>query len=227
MTSGISQPLADSVSPSSQQPTDARRAAFALGIAALAGGAVVYEACITITFALAWDEPLPQALFRFVRFFTIETNSLIALTMGVTGVRALAGRAPPRGRLFDAAVVYALVTCLAYEILLRPTFQGVTPRFVAGVVLHDIVPLLTLMFWWVAAPKEGRRKGDILPILIFPISYFVLVLTAGAFGQGYPYGFLDVDRLGPLRVCLIGLAFLGVFALLAQAACHVSARQRS
>lgn len=216
----------DSDSPPSQHTTRAqRRGALALLIAALAAGAVLYEASVTVGFALAWNEPLTPAVFRFLRFFTIETNGFIAVTMATTGVRLLSGRAPPRGRLFDAALVYALVTCVAFEVLLRPPFRGVTPRFVSGVVLHDVVPALTALFWWSAAPKEGRARGDVLQILVFPVTYFALVLTAGALGQGYPYNFLDVDRLGLIRVCLIGLGFLAVFALLARVARDLSARR--
>lgn len=215
----------DSDPPLSQHTLARRRGTLALLIAALAGGAVLYEAYLTVSFALTWNEPLAPAVFRFLRFFTIETNSFIAITMALTAGRVLKDRTPPPGRLFDAALVYALVTCAAFEVLLRPPFHGVTPRFIAGVTLHDVVPALTALFWWHAAPKEARGRGDVVQILVFPIAYFALVLTAGAFGQGYPYNFLDVDRLGLIRVCLIGLGFLGVFALLAAAARELSARR--
>ena len=44
-------------------------------------------------------------------------------------------------------------------------------------------------------------------MLAYPAAYLAMTLVAGAYGEGYPYDFLDVSRIGLGAVLLVSLAF--------------------
>ena len=83
-------------------------------------------------------------------------------------------------------------------------------QFVPDMTFHDVQPVLTLLFWLVAAPKDLRWR-DLPWLLAYPALYFAATLAAGAEGAGYPYDFLDAGRLGYPAVFAVGVGFLGAF----------------
>ena len=66
----------------------------------------------------------------------------------------------------------------------------------ADELVHDIVPLLVLLFWWRFAPKGTLRVSHIVSWLGYPAGYLAYSLARGAAEGWYPYYFLDVNTLG-------------------------------
>ena len=182
---------------------------LAFVIATLAGAALGIEGTVSLRQSLGDGHALPEALFLFLRYFTILTNLAVAVLMAVTVVRRH-GRLPPDG-LYVAVTVYAIVTGVAYEVLLRGLWSPHGMRFDTDLTMHDIVPSLTVLFWILYAPKRGPRWRDAAWLLVFPIGYFAVTLIAGALGEDYPYDFLDVSSLGYTAVLGIATMFLAVF----------------
>lgn len=190
----------------------------AIVVAALA--AVLGTAALGIeahdSFARSFREGrgLADAAFRYLRFFTILTNLGLVVLQAVTARRLASGRPLPSGRLYDSALVYAIVTGVTYELLLRGLWSPQDWMFVSDMVLHDVTPVLMLATWAMAAPRREVGWGDPFAMLAFPAAYLAVTLVAGAHGEGYPYDFLNVATLGLRNVLWVSLAFLAVFLAL-------------
>lgn len=196
-------------------PRGAMVGAALAGVTALLGWfAIGTELDWSLATSLSKGRGLAESLFLFFRFFTILTNVGIATLMSVSAVRLLLGRPLPPARLFNAGLVYILVTCLTYEAMLRSRWHPRGLQFFTDATIHDVVPALALVFWLVFAPRNGARWRDALWGLAYPAAYFVMTLAAGALGEGYPYDFLDVDRIGLPRVLVVAAVFLTVFYVL-------------
>lgn len=160
--------------------------------------------------------PEPLRTLRFLSFFTILTNALVAL--------AAIGRAlPARGRWHAAAVrpgmrtaiaLHILVVALIFHLLLanmiRPGFAG----WLGNMLVHQIVPAGWLLCWLVFGPHGGIDGRAPLRWLAYPLLFTAWTLIHGAIAGWYPYPFMDVGRLGypaVLRtIALIGLLFLAL-----------------
>ena len=124
-------------------------------IAVLAGAAIGIEGSASLRRSLGVGRSLPEALFLFLRYFTILTNLAVASLMAVTVARRH-GRLPPAG-VYVAVTAYAIVTGAAYELLLRGLWSPHGMQFDTDLILHDIVPSLTALFWILFAPKHRSR----------------------------------------------------------------------
>ena len=184
-------------------------AAFIAGLAWLALGV---EFVRTIRGALADGHGLLESFYFYIRYFTILTNIGVAALMSVTASRMRSGAALPPARLHAFALVYIIVVCVTYEALLRAEWSPQGLQFVSDLTMHDIVPVLTLLFFWIGfAPKRGMRWRDPVLLLIYPALYLVATLIAGLCGEDYPYFFLDASRLGYVAVLRTSAVFLLVF----------------
>jgi hypothetical protein len=186
-------------------------AALAGLIAALGWVALGIEFDRSIRHSLSAGRSWPQALFLYFRFFTIITNIGVAALMTSTALRLVQKRKLALPRIYNGALVYSVVTCATYEFMLRSQWRPQGLQFVTDMTIHDIVPALVLLFWFGFAPRRGARWRDALAMLAYPAGYFLVTLVAGALGQGYPYGFLDVGKLGALSVAVTAAVFLLIF----------------
>ena len=187
----------------------------AIALAAITAGlgwfSLIVEFDRSLTTSLAKGRSLAEAAFLYFRFFTILTNIGIAVLMSVTLARLATRRNLPPARLFNAGLAYILVTCGTYEIVLRSQWAPHGMQFFTDTVIHDVVPALTLVFWLAFAPREGTRWRDALWTIAYPAAYLAMTLVAGALGEGYPYNFLDVDKLGFGSVLVVAAIFLAIF----------------
>ena len=182
------------------------------------------ELRISLRASFADGLTLLEALYAYLRFFTILSNIAVASLMSATCWAWLRGRPLPPAALYGAALAYMLVTGVTYELLLRSTWTPHGVQVLTDATMHDIVPSLVLVFWLGFAPRQGTRWRDPLWMVVFPAVYFVVTLVAGAEGAGYPYNFLDAAKLGYGAVGLIALVFLTMFLAIGLATTAASRR---
>ncbi len=187
----------------------------ALALAALIAGleicALGIECSISLTKSFGEGKGLLEALFLFARYFTILTNGGIAVLMALTVWRLRRGRPMPAAGSYAAALVYILVVSITYEAILRRLWSPLGMQFYTDMTMHDIVPVLMLVFWIAFAPKAPIRWSAPLRWLEFPIVYFAVILLSGFFVEDYPYRFLDPDKIGYGGVAESGVLFLAFF----------------
>ncbi|MDU9038342.1 Pr6Pr family membrane protein [Pseudomonas corrugata] len=155
-------------------------------------------------------------LMNAFSFFTVLTNTLVAvvLTCEVTRRESAARRWFLRPAVSSGIAVSIALVCLAYNLLLRHLWQPEGWQFLADELLHDVMPLLFITYWWRCVPKGTLHLWHIGLWVIYPMVYFAHVLLRGSFLGAYPYPFIDVATLGYPQVFInageILLGFIGI-----------------
>jgi hypothetical protein len=168
------------------------------------------------------DEQTPPdlgtRLYRFVAYFTIQSNVIIAI------VTTQLARDPARDgqtwrALRLAGVVGIAVTGVVHFVLLRPLLDLEGADWAADKLLHIVVPVLAVAGWAAFGPRPRVARREALLALGWPIAWLAWTLVVGALSDWYPYPFLDhrEDGAGAVVVSCLGVTalFLAVIGLLA------------
>ena len=167
--------------------------------AALAWFAVVFQLILLFRGGRVLEEvavpPLGVRLVRFISYFTILSNLLVALT-----ATPLALDRPTGSRLWRVlrlnAVVSIAVTGLIHWFFLRPLLHLHGADYLADKLLHVVVPLVAVVGWLVFGPRGRIDRSLLLPSLIYPLGWLAVTLVRGGITGWYPYPFLDVGLHG-------------------------------
>jgi hypothetical protein len=114
-------------------------------------------------------------LVSFFSYFTVLTNTLVAsvLTCAVTRRESAARRWFLQPWVSSGIAVSIAVVGLAYSLLLRHLWHPQGWQFIADELLHDVMPLLFLGYWWFCVPKGTLRLWHLPLWLIYPLVYFI------------------------------------------------------
>ncbi len=154
--------------------------------------------------------PLGIRLWRFVSYFTIQSNVIvaaIALTLAVDPLRD--------GRLWRVirldAVSAIIVTGVVHWFLLRPEQHLDGWLYASDKVVHVVVPLLVVASWLIAGPRPRITLPVALAAMVWPVGWVTYTMVVGGLTCWYPYDFLDVCVSGALPVtitCLVMTALM-------------------
>lgn len=168
----------------------------------------------------------------FLGYYTILTNLLVAgvLTAASFDHHSALPRFLQRPGVQTAAAMSIVIVSAVYNLMLRGLWTPSGWVLVADVIVHDIMPPLYLLYWWLAVPKGDLRWSQVIAWQSYPAGYFTYVLLRGAVNGWYPYPFLDVKTLGYMQVVIDALGVLVAFiavALLLVALGRWQARRRN
>jgi hypothetical protein len=181
---------------------------------------VLLQLYLSLRLSVANGKTIGEGLVVYLGYFTILTNILVAVTLTVPSVAPATsgGRFFKRPGVRTATAATIALVGLAYHLLLRNVWQPRGLQLVADLVLHYATPILFLLFWWVAVPKDALRWQHIGAWLSFPAGYFIYMLIRGELTGLYPYHFIDVGALGYGRTLANALfvlvGFVGIALLL-------------
>ncbi len=146
---------------------------------------------------------LATSLVNFFSYFTIQSNLLGALALGIGAVVLLHGRTPePRGLtvLRACATSYLVTTGIVYNVLLRGIERPPDSWLPwSNEVLHLVMPMLVLLDW-ILAPGRNRLRWRVVGVIVaYPLVWTVSTMVRGPFvfsdvSQSYgwyPYPFID------------------------------------
>jgi hypothetical protein len=156
-------------------------------------------------------------LVSFFSYFTVLSNTLVAtvLTCALTSRESAARRWFLQPWVSGAIAVSIAVVGLAYNILLRHLWHPEGWQWLADELMHDVMPLLFLAWWWLCVPKGTLRLRHIALWVIYPLLYFAYALLRGHLLAVYPYPFIDVDKLGYPQVFVNAGGLLAGFMVIA------------
>ncbi|MDF3981731.1 Pr6Pr family membrane protein [Luteibacter sp. PPL201] len=185
-------------------------------LVAVVVAAVAWPGLLLQYWLILWSGPLLQVTVRYLSFFTILSNLLVAL---VATAIATGGNWAPFNRLRTArvrglAALSITVTWLVYMTVLQGHWHPRGVHLIADRTVHYVVPLMYVA-WWATLQEHGTLSwGDIGRWLGFPLAFAVWTLLRGAVVHEYPYPFMDVDRIGYGHVVLNSLAVGVLFVVL-------------
>lgn len=187
-----------------------------------------------------WSETgvrdLATSFANFFSFFTVQSNLIAALALGIGAVVLLRGRArEPRGLtvLRACATSYLVTTGIVYNVLLRGVERPPDSWLPwSNEVLHVAMPLLMLLDW-IVAPGRNRLRWRLIGVIVaYPLLWAVGTMVRGPlvfsdvrqdYGW-YPYPFIDPANGGYGSVAVFVLI---IAALIAAAGTGVIALSRS
>jgi hypothetical protein len=195
------------------------RAWFGLTALAVVFGLVVQ---LIVTYNASEGAFFHSALSRTLNvfvFFTILSNIIVGTSSLLLWMDS--DRSSP---LFDTlrltGVVAITITGVVYHAVLSGLLDLETWGLVADHVLHTIVPIAAVIGWLVWGPR-GRTSARIVKLsLVFPVCWLAFTLIRGAIVDFYPYPFVEVNRLGYVKV-LINCVWVAVLYLGVAAGAHV------
>ncbi|WEV41777.1 Pr6Pr family membrane protein [Bifidobacterium sp. ESL0682] len=177
--------------------------------------------CLAWT-SVAWGEP------SYWVYFTYETNFLLGLVMLWAGIACLIDGKQPPAWLKGVLTLYILITGIVAATLLPPA-DPATAKYVFGIVtnriLHQVVPIMAAIDFILFDSHRRFQWHYVLTWLIYFPFYLAFVLIRAqlwphsgpeAGGNPYPYGFIDVSKIGwnqmwiNIVFCIIGFAILGL-----------------
>ena len=158
-------------------------------------------------------------LVNFFSFFTVLTNTLAVVVLSYALVKrdSAAKRFFLAPKVSSGIAVSIAVVGLAYSLLLRHLWQPEGFQFIADELLHDVMPVLFLIYWWRCVPKGTLQLKHIGAWVVYPLVYFAYVLLRGHLLGQYQYPFIDVDSLGYPHVFVNAGGILVGFVLIALA----------
>ena len=180
---------------------------------------------MAIVAATAWFGVLVQYYLNtgsagnFFSYFTIDCNLLIAVTLTVI----LLAPSSAVGRFFStvsfqsALALYIFIVGLVYNTVLRGLVPLEGMGLLVDTVLHVIVPLLYIIYWFTFIPRGELQWKDGIPWLVFPFLYLIYSLIRGSIVGWYPYPFLNATKHGYPQVILNISLMIAVFLIGAMA----------
>jgi hypothetical protein len=154
---------------------------------------------------------------NFFSFFTIESNILAVVALGLSAVV----RTDERSFAFEvfrgAVVLYMAITGVVFALLLsglQAELQTAIPW--VDFVVHKLLPAVVVADWLLDPPRYRLPLRLGLVWLAFPLAYVTYTLIRGSSVDWYPYPFLDVSELGyggVLARCALLAAWMAVGAM--------------
>lgn len=160
------------------------------------------------------QEEMVETIIRFFSFFTILTNILVALFY-TAKVFKPAGDYLKIFRLNGAVAAittYILIVGLVYQFFLRGIWEPKGAQMVVDEILHTIVPLYFLTYWYFFSTGKNIKFGEVILWLLYPVFYLGFALSRGLMSGFYPYPFINISEIGITQV-LINSALIVVLIL--------------
>jgi len=157
-----------------------------------------------------------ETTIRFLSFFTILTNSLVAIYFTLSLVKKKKGYLSiiDKPGTLTAVTVHITVVGLVYQIILRYIWVPYGFQMIVNEILHSLMPVLVIIYWYFNEKKRHLTYKQIPRWLIYPFVYLILILIRGHVSNFYPYPFVDVNALGLTQVLINSILITLLFILI-------------
>ena len=188
-------------------------------IYALVGAVITWFAVIVQFYLLMKNNPaptIPEKVFRFFGYFTVDTNILVALSFTFIALNSNSRlvRFFTKASTVTAITAYIIIVGITYNVFLRSTWDPQGLQKLVDELLHSVIPIVYVIFWVAFVPAEKLKWKNAFPWVIYPIVYMAYAIILGAITKYYPYPFVDVNELGYHKALLnAALVLLTLFLL--------------
>lgn len=145
-----------------------------------------------------------EAILRFLGYFTLTTNLIVAIYFSVVLVpnKSILYNFFTRISVTTAIAVYITVVAVLYNILLRFTWHPEGLQKIVDEFLHTVVPIIFLIHWLLSVKNESLEYNKVWSWLIYPAVYLFFISIRAVFWGYYPYYFVDIKELGIQQVVI-------------------------
>lgn len=158
------------------------------------------------------DKEITEITIRFFSYFTILTNSLVAVYFSMVFLsKENTNSFVYKPGSLTALTVYITIVGLVYQLVLREIWEPTGLQKVVDELLHSVNPLLVICFWYFYEEKQKVKWSALSSWLLYPLIYLFYILLRGSVSDFYPYPFVDVNALGIGKVLLNSLVLMVVF----------------
>jgi len=125
-------------------------------------------------------QPPINGVINTLSYFTVLTNLLVAIVVSTSALRGHSDTFLTRPSTMSATALYILVVGLIYSLVLKALWEPTGLQRAADVALHDVMPVLYVLYWLLFVPKGTLRWSQPIYWLIYPLVYFAYSLLRGA-----------------------------------------------
>lgn len=200
---------------------------------------IIYRASIIVVSLIGICSPSQNSFFNQFWFFTLQTNSFVVIIMLTIIFVQIANLLGAKIKFINSVwfnyiklstTFYITITGFIYCFILAPVAiitnsplaTSITHR---DIFLHVIVPIMTIIEYYLLSNKSILKSSDALLFLIYPILYVITIFLRAIFGGSpfpggsiYPYFFIDpfFNNQGwdmvtfYIALCLISFYLLGL-----------------
>ena len=156
------------------------------------------------------------AVWRFLAFFTILTNLMVAIVSAISAIvpGSRSGRLLAGANTRAGVVLYIGLVGVVYHLLLAGLWDPRGWQKIADQLLHTATPVMMAIAWVFFDAKKDLTLKALPQIIVYPVAYTVYAMIRGAADGFYPYPFIDVAEHGYARVLMnvAGLTAAFLFA---------------
>jgi hypothetical protein len=158
---------------------------------------------------------ITEAILRFFSFFTILTNILVAIYFTcIASLKNQESKLISKSGILTAITTYITMVGLVYQIALRHVWQPKGLQLIVDELLHSVIPVLVIIFWYLYETAKPAKYLQILKWAIYPLAYLLYILVRGSFSNFYPYPFVDVTNLGMAKALTNAGVLLLIFIII-------------
>lgn len=159
--------------------------------------------------------PIPEVMIRFFSFFTILTNTLVAIYFTCIGLmKNHESKLINKPGILTAITIYIFMVGIVYQLVLRHVWLPEGLQMIVDELLHSIIPILVIVFWIMYERTKSVSYSQLLKWGIYPLTYLIFILIRGSFSNFYPYPFVDVANLGMASVLTNSVVLLLMFLMI-------------
>lgn len=127
-------------------------------------------------------------------------------------------------KTLTAIAVYISIVAIVYNVVLRFLWEPTGLQKIIDELLHVVIPIIFVYYWYRYVPAEKINYLFIRKILLFPLIYLIFVLVRGRYSGFYPYPFVDVSTIGMSQTIVNSIVILAAFVVIAFVFIRVSRR---
>lgn len=154
---------------------------------------------------------IAETTIRFFSYFTILTNILVAVYLSSMALYKNNDSLFHKPGTLTAVTTYITIVGLVYQFILRSTWNPTGMQKVVDELLHSVMPVLTIIYWYLYEQKRTVFFKQIPAWLIYPLAYLVFILLRGQFSGFYPYPFVDVGNIGLSKALINSGILVAIF----------------
>lgn len=150
-----------------------------------------------------------ETTIQFFSYFTILTNLIVALYFTFQTLNIFSKI--KKSGILTAITIYIVIVGSVYQIILRSTWDPTGLQRIVDELLHTIIPILVVIYWYKYENKNDLNYEQIPFWAIYPLLYLFYLLIRGHLSDFYPYPFVNVLDLGYAKVLINSFWILVLF----------------